>query len=836
MSFSRRPELPSSDARGAERWLGVLKDRVRRRAPGIASRGAEDPAWVLLEVFAEALAELEKSVEGAEARIWPRALEALGEDLRWGSGASAPIVLEAAPDVEDAVLVPAGTVISAPRRDGESRLAFEIVSDTHVSGARLLRVISTAGDRSTELFPYPQTGWNAEPIALFGGRTAIDRYLYLGDRVLVHLRDRPSTLTLEWPGSPQGLWEGDWELSTATGWRALGVQLEEVQVGARKVVHLHLNGPLPDLAEQRLDGVSLPWLRVSLDSGKRTTFTQPRWITADPLPRDLTFPRLLARLFSQGGERWEDHSITAQRVVPVESPEAWDPAVYLGWERPVPGSVYWALAGRAHPVSWAGADGARQPQLEWECSSGRGFRPLAVRDETSALTRSGCTSWSLPEEWSPQERFGERLFWIRARWVAGAYLDPPVVRAVLPHAAQARQQLVLQNRVLDLELDARGRGSLKPGSLEGHPEPFETLEVLRDGAWETLQLDRQGSSRPTEASAPAGLPAEAPPAAVPEGSSVSTAEAPRDPDPAAPVAAALPPEDSREEPRFRLRRTPLEGYVLDLGPARAGGALVRVPRLVLTHGARGNLPAGSLGVLEGALPGIRRVLQPLPADGGFDPESGEELRRRLRAEWRSGGRAVTAADFRRIALGQDPGIARVEVAPDPYASWRVRVCVVPAPGAIFSPARLGWLAEALEARAPLGTVVEVMTPVELPVDIVASPDDGFVPQEHVRRRLEERLRAWLHPLTGGPEGRGFPAGKWPEEPQFSTVLAAALGEGDTRALGLDVSRWRFRLLRSGGGPLPALDTAANQRGVAPLLLPVLQRFLIDAVEAHERKG
>ena len=41
----------------AERILEDLKQRVARRIPQWSRRGPEDPGWVLLEVFADALAE-----------------------------------------------------------------------------------------------------------------------------------------------------------------------------------------------------------------------------------------------------------------------------------------------------------------------------------------------------------------------------------------------------------------------------------------------------------------------------------------------------------------------------------------------------------------------------------------------------------------------------------------------------------------------------------------------------------------------------------------------------------------------------------------------------------
>jgi len=775
----RSEEAARKGDAGAGRWLADLKARVLQRAPELGARGLEDPCWVLLEVFAEALAEVQAEAELVEERVFPRLLESLGDEPRWTSGASTAIVFERDDRQSaggDAVLVPRGTVVAMPRREGEARLAFETLEDAWSSPARLLRAVTSAGEQASEIFAHPQSGWDSEGVALFAKRQCIVRHLYLGDSVLSHLAWQAGPLVLEWPGNPQALSEGAWEYSVKGGWRAVRVELEEASQGPKRAVLLRIHGPLADLTPHKVEGASLPWLRLSLEGGRRMMLGAPRWVRAEagssgPASTELKLPRPVERIYSHGGERWEDHSFSAQKIVPVESPEGRDPAVYLGWDRPGPASLYWSIQGRPAPAGWAGRSGLRDPGIVWEHSAGRGFRPLEVEDGTHGFTRSGAVVWAKPADWAPQEHFGERLHWVRARWVSGAYANAPVVRALIPHAAHARQQSTLHDAVIGALLDPLGRGVLKFPIPEGFPEPFEAIELRKDGDW--------------------------------------------------------------ERGRFKVTLHPRDGYRLDAGAKWGGARAVKIPLLVAGWGSRGNVPAGSITLLEGTIQGVKRIVQPIAAEGGRDAESPEAFRTRIRSEWRSRGRAVTADDYRRLVLGLEPEAARVETAVDSGEPWRVKVCVVPhepfIPGR-FSPAHLEWLSEMLEARSPLGTVVEVMEPVYLPVDVRAKPPDGAVVPEPVRRRIEDRLRQFFHPLAGGPDGRGYPAWHWPCSEEAASALAGKAGEGDTRAVPVDLSPWRFEILRAGQKPLASVACEVAGQVRLPLVIPCLEKLLIDSAE------
>ena len=218
---------PGRTRGAAERILAELHERVRRRFPEWARRGPEDPGWALLEAFAEALAEVKADVDGLEDRLTPRLLERLGEEPRWATAASGAVAFRAREGVEEGVRVPRGTPVMTVRKSDQPGQVFETRDDSWYSATRLLRVTAVTGDRLMELFPYPESGWDSGPVALFSSDVRLARYLYLGDPVLHLLRERPVRLVLQWSGVPTAVVEGRWEVSVPGGWRMLPVEPEE---------------------------------------------------------------------------------------------------------------------------------------------------------------------------------------------------------------------------------------------------------------------------------------------------------------------------------------------------------------------------------------------------------------------------------------------------------------------------------------------------------------------------------------------------------------------------------------------------------------------------------
>lgn len=201
-------------------------------------------------------------------------------------------------------------------------------------------------------------------------------------------------------------------------------------------------------------------------------------------------------------------------------------------------------------------------------------------------------------------------------------------------------------------------------------------------------------------------------------------------------------------------------------------------------GTTGNVPVETVTNLVSSIQYVDGVTNPTPADGGAEAEPVSEVVARAPMELRDRNRAVTAADFERLATSASRRLARVRCLPgmDRAGEYRlgwVSVLVVPDASTTKptpSVTLKQQVSEALEAAAPATLVEESATdgpslarpelvvrgPSWIAVDVeavvVPEPVDSFGALES---RLYAALEAFLHPLTGGPEGAGWRFGQLP---------------------------------------------------------------------------
>lgn len=189
-------------------------------------------------------------------------------------------------------------------------------------------------------------------------------------------------------------------------------------------------------------------------------------------------------------------------------------------------------------------------------------------------------------------------------------------------------------------------------------------------------------------------------------------------------------------------------------------------------GQVGNVAAHTLNVLKTALPYVSRVTNLIPADGGMDVESLESSKIRVPGHLRSLGRAVTAADFEYLAREASPGqVGRVHCLQPPLTNrGEITVLVVPhiarlegfiAPESLeLSNDVRDTIQAYLDDRRLLSTTLEVMEPayqwVETEVNIQISDHHN---QKRVHQAVENHLYAFLNPLSGGTDGKGWPFGR-----------------------------------------------------------------------------
>ncbi|WP_326595268.1 putative baseplate assembly protein [Streptomyces sp. NBC_01803] len=247
-------------------------------------------------------------------------------------------------------------------------------------------------------------------------------------------------------------------------------------------------------------------------------------------------------------------------------------------------------------------------------------------------------------------------------------------------------------------------------------------------------------------------------------------------------------------PAVRERDGTVRGY----GVLPPKGATVRVRSYRTGGGRRGNVARGALRVLRSSLPFVARVENRRPALGGVDGETVEEARRRGPMTLRTLSRAVVPGDYERLAREVAPDAARVccvpageerggDVTGDPAEAGGVRLLVVPTGRSdeqgrvrfeeLMPPeATLKRISRHLDERRPIGARVLVAPPYYQGVTVVASvrPERGAT-AERLRDAALAALYGYFNPLTGGPDGEGWPFGRPVHSGEVFAVLQQVPG-------------------------------------------------------------
>ncbi len=204
-------------------------------------------------------------------------------------------------------------------------------------------------------------------------------------------------------------------------------------------------------------------------------------------------------------------------------------------------------------------------------------------------------------------------------------------------------------------------------------------------------------------------------------------------------------------------------------------------------GPIGNVPAGAINQLLTAVPSAQSAGNPRAADGGAagEPVSGIATRgpQVLRHRWR----ALSAQDYEALAREASPAVAAVRALPTtapnglPAPGWVTLVVVPqsqdPRPEPSFELRQE--IHDYVAARAP-ATVspdhIGVISPTYLPIGVAATVvalDPGE--SGRVREQVSAAVASFLHPLTGGPDGVGWPFGRDAYLSDLAAVVEAVPG-------------------------------------------------------------
>ena len=461
-------------------------------------------------------------------------------------------------------------------------------------------------------------------------------------------------------------------------------------------------------------------------------------------------PELTAALTSTGGDVyhdvWEDLSLSLAAVTCFASdPITPGDCFYLGFRDSIAGNaVRLSLTANVEGIGVIPDD----PPLIWEVWQGEGWIPITVPkrdrsgapgDSTGGLNRDGSILMLVPNAHEPLTLGAHRAYWIRARLLPPAvgqpaYRTSPQIRSASVVSIGGTVSAEHSNLVVDEILGASTGKADQVFALNNRPilprREHEVVTVTTDrGTQEWEEVDSFMRSGPNDRHY------------VLDSSTGEVRFGPliRYPDGSHRQHGLVPPENSR----------------IAITTYRWGG------------GSLGNVGTGTLTSLRASIPYVDGVTNLAPAIGGVDPETVENAKRRGPHSIRSGSRAVTASDFERLAAEADAGIARARCLAPVETGDPIRLLVVPN---IEEPAEMlqiddfalpdqmvNRVSDYLDERRILGSKIEIGTPFYQGVTIAAllAARPGR-PVNLIRDRAMAALYRYLNPLTGGPDGQGWP--------------------------------------------------------------------------------
>ncbi len=244
-----------------------------------------------------------------------------------------------------------------------------------------------------------------------------------------------------------------------------------------------------------------------------------------------------------------------------------------------------------------------------------------------------------------------------------------------------------------------------------------------------------------------------------------------------------------------------DGNLRRYGAVPPKGAHLRMREYRTGGGKRGNVAPRAVTVMKSSIPFVARVENRRAARGGVDGEDIENAKVRGPIRLRARGRAVTTEDYEQLAREAAPEVARVRAiaAGDGADVGSVRVLVVPAAGSehgrlrfeqlVPSPDMLQKITDRLEESRVIGTRALIEPPVYRGITVVAKiRARSRVNPTRLQEEALTALYAYLHPISGGPDGTGWPFGRPVSVGEIFSVLQGLPGTElveDARLFGAD---------------------------------------------------
>lgn len=391
-------------------------------------------------------------------------------------------------------------------------------------------------------------------------------------------------------------------------------------------------------------------------------------------------------------------------------------------------------------------DEAKAFRWSFYSDKAKAWLDLGVDDGTVNFSRSGIVTFIVPPTMGTLSLFGQSGRWVRVSSLPGKWLQPPVIKAILPNTVWGENASAAKDEIV--------------GSSNGMPGQIFSLAARPVLAGQVIEVKEP---------------------AVPSEDELRLVRA-EEGDSAVSIIRA----DSGDIKEVWVRWhevTSFAGsaaisrhYVID----RTGGRIIfgdgvrgMIPPAVSNNivarfyksggGKNGDVKHGTLTGMKTTIPNIERVFNQDDASGGRGMEDTDSLVRRTPYALRTGDRAVTAGDFEMLAMESSPYVAKAACVTD-EESGEVRVIIAPAyAGDRPSPeaALLDHVASYLKERAysPVRDRIRVVGPEYETMKIAVefrpvTKNLGTLAAEKVK----EKLQSFFNAITGGRDGGGWPFG------------------------------------------------------------------------------
>lgn len=555
-----------------------------------------------------------------------------------------------------------------------------------------------------------------------------------------------------------------------------------------------------DMAPTKVNDEERLWMRVRLVSGgygfRKTISTSAPGVefSGEEFSFIVTQPPVLAKFLLgyvwqygpfypehvlpyndfQYEDRTEEARLPGRTFQPFKPVGDQTPTLYLGFDRKLPvdrlGVLFDITEQRGDTLG---------PALLWQYWDGFSWEDLTVEDETRNFRTPGIVSLIGPEDSEALARFDVPLHWLRARLKEDGPPGEPMINGLFPNAVQAIQHQTLVDEPI-------GTSTGQPNQmfafsqipvLEGERiEVREAAGLRANVEWRIVAREIFGGDEGAVREIDAMLAQEGTQREIGKGDLRLVRDRNKR------VVEVWTHWRSRRHLLFSgpndrdyvMNRA--EGLLL-FGDATNGkvppaGAAILARQYRTGGGAAGNVAAKTISQILGPIGGIEQAFNPLAASGGADGESFAQYEVRGPQTLRCRGRALLPGDYETFAREASPAVAfaRAISARDPDGrktpGW-VTLLLIPQSGEPRPQPSFGLREEVrrhVESQAPAGIAaaqrIYIAGPDYLPVDVdaVIIPLD---PSEAgaVEQRAREVLETFLHPLRGGPDGRGWDLGR-----------------------------------------------------------------------------